>query len=585
MDMKITNLRSVKLGIPLFACIVAVLSGCGRKDGKYVAELYATNDLHGKFFDSLYVNNEANKYSLANISAFLKEKRAEAENDNILLVDVGDALQGDNAVYYANYVDTNNGKHLFSRIAEYMQYDALVVGNHDIETGHPVYDKIKDECPVPYLAANAIDVNTGKSYFKPYAVFDRGGVKIAVIGMTNPNMKKWLGEELWYGLDFLPIEELANSLVKEIEAKEKPDVIVLAIHAGLGNGTSEDVENPARYLAAKIQGVDIILSSHDHQVACEKIWNGADSVLVIDGSNRAKYLMNAHIEIDCKGGKVVGKSIKGQLISMEGTPIDTDYMNVFRDDFLKAKAFTNQEIGELAKDINTQDAFFGPSDYIDLVHSVQLWASNADISLAAPLTYNGTVKAGKLTYHDLFTIYPFENQLYVISLTGEQLHKCLEYSYETWIRSINNPGDHIMNIRYDERRGRYSFVNMAFNFDSAAGIDYVVDVKKPFGERVIIKSMSNGEPFDINATYKVALSSYRANGGGDLLTNGAGIPKEGLNDIIVAKMNDIRGLIYDYYKSGKANEKGAQATWKFVPEHLVKSALERDRKLLFGKAN
>lgn len=583
--MKLPYLKKMKATLPLFVCLAAVLSGCCTKDGKYSVDLFATNDLHGRLFDSLYVNNEANRHSLANIAAFIKEQRYQKGAENIILVDVGDALQGDNSVYYANYIDTMNaGKHLFTRVAEYLDYDALVVGNHDIETGHPVYDKIKAESEVPYLAANAVDVASGKSYFKPYTIVEKGGLKIAIIGMTNPNMKNWLGEELWYGLDFLPIKDLAETLVAEVRVKEKADVVVLAVHAGLGNGEAEDIENPARYLAANLQGVDVVLAAHDHQTACEKIWNGADSVLVLDGSNRARYLSNARIELDYKDGKLVGKSIEGELVPMENTPVDAEYLKTFREDFLKAKAFTNREIGYLAEDINTQDAFFGPSNYIDLVHTVQLWASNADISLAAPLTYNGTVKAGKLTYHDLFTIYPFENQLYVIELTGEQLFKCLEYSYDTWIKTVSRPGDHIMNIRYNEKRGGYSFVNMAYNFDSAAGLDYEVDVQQPFGKRVVIKSLSNGQPFDMNAKYKVALSSYRANGGGDLLTKGAGIPKDALDSIIVEKMADIRGLIFSYYKTRMA-KKNVQATWKFVPERLVKPALERDRKLLFGKTN
>lgn len=583
--MNLKKLKAFPLRIAMAGiCLVSVFCGCSKKDGKYSVGLFATNDLHGRYFDSLYVDGQANKYSLANVSAYMKSQREQRGNGNILFVDLGDALQGDNAVYYANYIDTaGDGKHLFTRIAEYLQYDALVVGNHDIETGHPVYDRIKSETAIPYLAANAVVEGSAKCYFKPYYTFKKGGLKIAVIGMTNPNMKKWLGEELWYGLDFLPIADLADSLIKEVKKIESPDITILAIHAGLGNGTPEDIENPARYLAANLQGADIILASHDHQTACEKIWNGADSVLLMEGSNRAKYLMNADIELEYKDNVLVSKKIKGSLVPMEGITADAEYMAQFREDYLKTKSFTNQEIGELEKDIRTSDAFFGPSDYIDLIHSVQLSSSGADISMAAPLTYNGTVKAGKLRFYDLFTIYPFENQLYVISLTGEQVLKCLEYSYDTWIKSMKTPADHIMNIRFDEKRERYSFVNMAYNFDSAAGLDYDVDVRKPFGERVIIKSMSDGKPFDTNAVYKVAMSSYRANGGGDLLTKGAGIPKDSLSNIIVSKMADIRGLIYDYYKLGDVSGKSLKATWKFIPENMVLKALERDRKLLFGK--
>lgn len=578
------NFLSKTRSLAAVALLSCATVACTQKNGTYSAEIYAVNDVHGKYFDSLYVGNQTNRYSLANISTFLKERRAAVGEDKVAMIDLGDALQGDNAVFYANYVDTSaTGKHLFTRVVEYMGYDALVVGNHDIEAGHAVYDKISAETDIPYLAANAIDVDSGKSYFKPYTIIKKGGLDIAIIGMTNPNIKKWLGEELWRGIDFVSIESLADSLITYIRQKHNPDLTFLAIHAGLGDASGDDVENPARYLASRIKGIDAVLASHDHQTACEKIWNGEDSVLVMEGASKGKYLIKLNAKLDYSDGKLISKELDGELVPMEDVPVDNEYMAQFREDYLKTKSFTNQEIGTLEESINTTDAFFGPSSYIDLIHSVQLAKSGADISMAAPLTYNGKVEAGKLKYHDLFTIYPFENQLYVLSLTGKQILDCLEYSYNTWINTIKSGKDHLMRIKFDEKRGNYSFVYPAFNFDSAAGLIYDVDVREPFGKRVKIKSMSDGMPFDINATYKVAMSSYRANGGGDLLTKGAGIDKNELPSIIIAKYDDIRGMIYDFYKDGNYKQKIISAQWSFIPQTMVSGAIERDRALLFGR--
>ncbi len=578
------NLVSKTKALAAVALLSCAAVGCSQKNGTYSAEIYAVNDIHGKYFDSLYVDNQANRYSLANVSTFLKERRAEIGADKVAMIDLGDALQGDNAVFYANYIDTSaNGKHLFTRVVEHIGYDALIVGNHDIEAGHAVYDKIAAETDIPYLAANAIDVVSGKFYFKPYTIINKGGLDIAIIGMTNPNIKKWLGEELWRGMDFVSIDSLTDSLITHIKGKYAPDLIFLAIHAGLGDGSGSDVENPARYLASKIRGIDAVLASHDHQTACEKIWNGQDSVLVMEGGSRGKYLININAKLDYKEGKLISKKLDGKLVPMENVPVDNEYMAKFREDFLKTKSFTNQEIGTLKESINTTDAFFGPSSYIDLIHSVQLARSGADISMAAPLTYNGRVEAGKLRYHDLFTIYPFENQLYVLSLTGKQILDCLEYSYNTWINTMNSSKDHLMRIKFDEKRGNYSFVYPAFNFDSAAGLIYDVDVREPFGRRVKIKSMADGSVFDLNATYKVAMSSYRANGGGDLLTKGAGIDKNDLPAIIIDKYDDIRGMIYDFYKEGNYEQKMISAQWSFIPRSMISGAIERDRALLFGR--
>ena len=131
----------------LFALFAIICSCSSPREGKYRIQIYATNDLHGKFFDSLYSDNRANRVSMANISAYMKECRTSAGEENVVFLDLGDALQGDNASYYSNFIDTNrsDGRHLFARIAEYVGYDALVVGNHDVETGHPVYDRLLDE--------------------------------------------------------------------------------------------------------------------------------------------------------------------------------------------------------------------------------------------------------------------------------------------------------------------------------------------------------------------------------------------------------------------------------------------------------
>lgn len=570
--------------IAIVTSFIALLASCNNRNGSYNAQIFAVNDIHGALFDSLYVDGKANKYSLANVSAYINARRAEIGADKVAMIDLGDALQGDNSVFYANYIDTaTTEKHLFTRIIEYMKYDALVVGNHDIETGHKVYDKIASELSVPYLAANAIDQKSGKCYFKPYTILEKGGMKIAIIGMTNPNIKKWLGEELWSGIDFLPIEEIAQPLIDEVKEKHNPDFTLLAMHAGLGDGSGTDVENPARFLASTLKGIDAVLSSHDHQTACEKIWNGTDSVLVMEGGSRCKNLIKIDIDANFENGKLVGKNLSGELLPMQGTPVDNEYLTMFKGDYLKTKAFTNEEIGTISEEINTVDAFFGPSSYLNLIHSVQLAQSGADISMAAPLTYNGKVEAGKLIYHDLFTIYPFENQLYVISLTGKQIQDCLEYSYDTWISTMNSSKDHLLRIKFDEKRGGYNFIYPAFNFDSAAGLIYDVDVREPFGSRVKIKSMADGTQFDLAKNYKVAMSSYRANGGGDLLTKGAGIPREELPSIILEKKDDIRGMIYNFYRSGNTGEKMIEAQWKFIPESMVKDAIQRDRALVFGK--
>jgi 2',3'-cyclic-nucleotide 2'-phosphodiesterase/3'-nucleotidase len=228
------------------------------------------------------------------------------------------------------------------------------------------------------------------------------------------------------------------------------------------------------------------------------------------------------------------------------------------------------------------------NDYVSLLHTVQLGASGADISIAAPLTYDGKVAKGQLVFNDMFTIYPYENQLFVLRLSGKEIKDMLEFSYDHWICT---PGDHVLRISQtpDPRTGaaKWSFVNRSYNFDSAAGIVYDVDVTKPAGSRVIIRSLAGGKPFDENATYTVAMTSYRANGGGDLLTLGAGIPHEQLGSRVIARYPEIRDLVYAFIKSHDEvnpeliGNRSVIGEWKFVPEDLVNPLLAKDLRLVF----
>ena len=534
-------------------CLISLISSKGAlADGEYKVTVCSTTDVHGAYFDSSYVDNLAAKTSLANVSSYLKELRAGGVQP--VLIDVGDNLQGDNAAYYFNYVATDV-PHVYPRIAAYLGYDAIVVGNHDIETGHDVYDRIRRELTMPYLAANAAfdrDEN-GKadmdedpknkavqdSYFQPYCIVERGGVKVAIIGMTNGNMKSWLSDAIWHGIDFQVISDIAQNLVDYVIDKEKPQLVVLAVHSGTGAEQAHR-ENEALYLASTLHGVDIVLNGHDHRPLAREVENPDGSVVLLDAGTKAAVVGQADVTLTVKNGKVVSKSVDYKLVPMDKYPVDPAYVATFKADFNAVKEFANRPIGQLAEDIFLADALDGPSSYINLIQTVQLASTGADVSFAAPLTNSGVVPKGVIEFQDLVSIYKFENQLYTVELTGAQIKDYLEYSYDNW---VNRTGP-------------------SYNWDSADGILYEVSRSAAKGERVRILSMCDGTPFDPAKTYKVAMTSYRASGGGDLLRNGAGVDPASLK--VVDKMKDIRSLIGDYIADKKEIVPSVATNWKFV---------------------
>lgn len=583
-------MRTKTLLTAALAALLAVSCNSRLKDGEYSLTLLTTNDIHGHYFDSTYTGDRLSK-SLFAVNRVVDSVRTERGADRVILVDAGDIFQGDNAAYYFNYVDTLT-PHVYPRMARYMGYDAIAVGNHDVETGHRVYDRVAAqfaEYRIPFLAGNAIRNDNGKPYFPLYTILKRGGLKVAVLGYTNPNMKAWLNESVWSGMHFESLIPLVQQDVDRVVAKEKPQVVIVAVHSGTGSGKGEALESQGLDLLKSLRGVDFLVCSHDHRPYTEE----ADGICLINSGSHCRNLGLGEIKVSVQKGKVVGKELSCGLIPIREGAVDKKMQEEFHADYEAVKAFTLREVGELRTDLRTRDAFCGMSDYINLVHTLQISCAPAQISFAAPLTYNGFVKAGTLIYNDLFTIYPFENQLYVVRMTGEEIRNYLEFSYDNWIQTVSGKDDHVLKIRQrdDARTGQkgWSFVARSYNFDSAAGLNYTVDVTKPRGERVSIASMASGEPFDPAKEYFVAMTSYRASGGGGLMHGGAGIDTDRIDERVVSRYPEIRNILYNYLLDmgsidpAVTGDPARIGTWKFVPEKIAVPALERDMQLLFGR--
>ena len=571
--------------ISIILAAAALASCCGSKDGEYTFRLLTTNDVHGRYFDSLYVA-DATDNALTNISWYADSLRSAEGAENVILLDAGDCLQGDNAAYYFNYVDTAS-RHLYARMTEYIGYDAVVVGNHDIETGHKVYDRLAGTMNVPLLAANAIRTDNGKPYFQEYVTMKRHGLKITIIGFTNPNIKGWLSPVLWEGMTFESLIPMAQEVVDRVSAKEDSDVVIVAVHAGTGNGDGSILESQGLDLFKSLRGVDFVVTAHDHRPLVQK----NDSICLINSGSHCRNLGLGTVTVRVENGKVVSKVLDAELLPVDKKNVDTRMQELFRQDYQAVKAFTLKEVGQLKTDLRTKDAYVGMSDYLNLIHTLSLGCTPAQISFAAPLTFNGFVEAGTLVYNDLFTIYPYENQLYVVRMTGKEIKDYLEYSYDAWINTVSSADDRLLKItdRPDPRTGQkaWSFINRSYNFDSAGGLVYTVDVTKPYGQRISIQSLADGNAFNLTAEYNVAMTSYRASGGGSIMRLGAGIDTDNIADRIVAYHPELREILYDYLvKNGeiapeKIGDPAVVGSWKFIPESLAEKALQRDMDLLF----
>lgn len=552
------------------------------QDGEVTLKLIETSDVHGCYFPYDFIRNKPTKGSLARVSSYVKEQREKYEN--VILMDNGDILQGQPVAYYYNYMDTVS-EHVCAAMLNYMKYDVGTMGNHDVETGHAVYDRWVRQCHFPVLGANIVDNKTGKPYLPPYQMIEKEGVKIAILGMITPAIPSWLPEQLWSGLHFEDMEDCARKWVKIIREKENPDVLVGLFHAGPeGNKLDNVVENGSGNVAKSVPGFDVVFMGHDHARRNEKVVNvEGDSVLLIDPANMSKVVSEVTFTIKKQDGKVVSKQVEGKLVNMDGYAPDADFMNIFQGAYDTTMDFVSRNIGRIEHTISSKEAFFGPSAFVDLIHQLQLDITGADISFCAPLSAYAEIKKGDICVSDMFNLYKYENLLYTMKLTGKEIKDFLEMSYALWTNQMQSPDDHLMLLN-EEDNGFGRFKNPSFNFDSAAGIVYTVDVTKPQGEKIRIERMANGEPFDLNKTYRVAVNSYRGNGGGDLLTKGAGIPKAELaKRIVYSTDKDLRYYLMKRIEEVKVLDPKPLNQWKFIPEEWTIPASKRDYDILFGE--
>jgi 2',3'-cyclic-nucleotide 2'-phosphodiesterase / 3'-nucleotidase len=555
-------------------------------------QVAATSDVHARLFPYNFIQNKPAATSLANVHYLVQAMRAR-EGTNLILLDNGDLLQGTPAAWYANF-EQEADQNLFSRVMNFVGYDAATIGNHDIETGPDVYNRLKEEFDFPLLGANVLDAETGEPYFIPYTIIERQRVRIAVLGLSTTGVPNWLPPHLWEGLAFQDMAEAAAYWVKHIQENENPDAIVGLFHSGLGPFDAapgdHPLENASGYVAKHVPGFNLIFTAHDHRERVQTIINvDGEEVLILGPGHFAENLAIAEFSFSrLSRNNFELQDIRADMIRTEALVPSHTYIRNFEDDVQEILKFSNEEIGKITEPMHSIESLFGSAPFTDMVHDIQLMITDADVSFTAQLAFDETINAGTLRRRDFFKLYEFENYLYTMELTGREIHDFLEFSALLWFNHMQSADDHLLNMHRDqfgrvpaERRGWRALRNPSFNFDSAAGIIYVIDVSEPPGARVTIKGFEDGRPFDEDSFYKVAINSYRGSGGGGHLTEGAGIAHEKLGERIIATTDtDLRKKMIDFFKETGAYKPQKRGNWHIEPKEWVDKGREKDMQYL-----
>jgi len=459
----------------------------------------------------IYGTNEEADLGLAKYAIVIQQKRK--MNDYVIVIDNGDLIQG--TPLMAHYVKKHSTReNPMIKIMNDIGIDACVVGNHEFNFGKEILLDAFRQSNYPWLAANLLDAKTGVPYFgHPYIIKTfSNGIKVAIVGVTTHYIPNWESSEHIQGIQFKDAYTTLKHWVQEIHKKENPHVLIAAYHGGLERAieTGEPTEiltgeNQGYEMAQKIDGIDILLTGHQHRVLTGRI---RDCLIVQPGHNGKMY---GEIEIELKRKEAswtIAKK-KASVQTLEGMQADADILHYLNDLEKSTQNWLDQPIGNIEGDMTIEDPFEARIDkhpFIELIQKVQMEACSVDISVTALLNNDSKGFASTVTMRDIVSNYIYPNTLVVLSLTGKDIKDALEKSAMYFV--LDDDGNITVNPSYISPKPQH------YNYDMWEGIEYTINVSNPFGERVE-EIYYQGKPLDIASRYHVVLNNYRASGGGN----------------------------------------------------------------------
>lgn len=470
-----------------------------------------TSDVHGHVLPLHYGTNEKADHGLAKYATVVKQKRKEYEN--IIVLDNGDLIQGTPLMtHYIN--DHSDQAHPMISIMNDIGVDAGVIGNHEFNFGKEILQNAVNQSSFPWLAANIVDEKTGEPYFgRPYIIKTlANGLKAAVLGITTHYIPNWERKEYIAGIQFLDAFTTAREWVSKLREEEQVDLLIVSYHGGLERDieTGEPTENltgenQGYEIAEKIEGIDILLTGHQHRVLTGKI---GDCLVVQPGKHAATY-GEITIQLKKENGKWNVTKKEAAVQSVTDAAADEEVLQYIEELESSTQTWLDQPIGFVNGEMTITDSFLARKKkhpFIEFVNKVQLEVSGADISCTALFDNEAKGFGRTVTMRDIVTNYKYPNTLAVLSLTGEEIKEALEKSAAYF--SLDEDGNITVNPDYLYPKPQH------YNYDMWENIEYTIHVSKPAGSRVS-DIYYDGKPLAMEKEYTVVMNNYRAAGGGN----------------------------------------------------------------------
>jgi len=523
------------------------------QSGRFDLVIAATTDVHGRLRGwDYYANAPDPARTLAGAATIVDSVRT-ANPGRVLLVEGGDILSGNPLLYVAAKI-APPPVHPVIAAMNVMRYDAAVLGNHEFNYGVPALRAAIAKAAFPFLAANVRDAQ-GRPFVAPYTLIDRRGVRIAIIGGTTPGSMLWDRDNLREaGLTVSDIVASLRGAVSEVR-KRKADVVVVLLHSGLDGAATYDTvatglpsENVAARVPREIDGINLVVYGHSHAELVDSTINGA---LLVQPRNWAASVALATLTLEKSKGKWSVVKHRGQSVKVAGHVESPAVLAASAATHKATVTWVTTPVGRTAVAWRADSSRVIDAPVTDLINEVMRRESGAELSATAAFSLDATLDTGAVTQAALSRLYPYENTLRAVRITGAQLRAFLEQSaryYRTLLPDGSAPDGGLVDPKIP-----------GYNFDVVTGVDYVIDVSMPAGSRITTLTR-NGRPVQPTDTFTMALNNYRQSGGGGyaMLANAP---------VVLQKDVDIRSLIIDdVAKAGTLDPaKYATVNWRLEP--------------------
>ena len=560
---RFTSGRS-RLRPAVLTVIAAVVAGCSgaRSHGESPVTVdlvvAATTDVHGRLTGWDYFGGTRDTLRGLSRAATIVDSVRQANPDRVVLVDAGDMLQGNPLTFVAARTDSARAHPVIAAM-NVMRYDAAAIGNHEFNYGLPALGRAIEQARFPFLAANAYLANGGRAY-PAFVIVERAGVRVGIVGATTPGSMLWDRENLRGRLVVRDIVPEVRTAVGDARAKGA-DVIVVSVHSGLLGASSYDTaatgmpsENVGARIAHEVEGVDLIVLGHSHQELPDTM---IATTRVIQPKNWATSVAVAHLGLERASGKWRVARSTGATVQAVGHAESPAVVSAVARAHESTVAYVNRSVGSTPVAWRSDSGRVRDTPLVDFILEVQRRATGADLAVGSVFSLDASLDAGPITVAELARLYPYDNTLRAVRISGRQLRDYLEHSARYYRTFAGDTGRAVSMV--NERVPGYSF-------DILAGADYTLDIARPAGSRVTSLAVKGRAVADTD-TFTLAVNNYRQTGaGGYAMLHGAPVVydrQEEIRELLIDEVTRKRTITPDEYFT---------RNWRLQPEEAVAAA-------------